>query len=156
MPYRDPLRIALQQPRIPLVLLTHPVELAVGAVLMINGLRGFAGDISPSLATLPQWLQMVYLAVSTVGGTGVVTGLLARVPDGVVALAVERASLFLVAAAWLALSAVILKANGTGGMGIALTLAVIAGACLLRARAIKLAARVILRTLTVVNREARK
>ena len=80
MPYRDPLRIALQQPRIPLVLLTHPFELALGAVLIINGLRGFAGDISPSLATLPQWLQVVYLAVSTVGGTGVVTGLLARVP----------------------------------------------------------------------------
>lgn len=157
MPHNDPLRLIQTKPRVPLVLLTHPFELALGGVLVANGLRGFGGKISPSLAALPGWLTLGYLIVSTIGGVGVVVGLLLRadsVPGfGVV---LERASLFLVAASYFTLAVAILQANGSGGVGVAVTLGVVMAACLLRAHAIRLAARAVLRTLTIINREAEK
>lgn len=160
MPHNDPIRLMAPRHarvRIPLVLLTHPFELALGSVLVINGIRGWSGDLSTSLADLPEWLTLTYLIVSTGGGIGVVTGIVLRA-DHLVGLGVrlERSSLFLVAAAYFTLAIAILGANGRGGLGIALTLMVITMACILRAVAIKKASRTILHTLTVINAEAEK
>jgi hypothetical protein len=160
MPHRDPLRVmapAHARVRIPLVLLTHPFELALGSVLAINGVRGWLGDLSSSLLDLPEWLTLAYLIVSTIGGVGVVAGIVLRA-DHLVGLGVrlERSSLFLVAASYTTLALAILNVNGRGGLGIALTLLVITLACILRAVAIKKASTTILHTLTVINREAEK
>lgn len=160
MPHSDPLWNLVRptrRPSLPLVLLGHPFELALGGVLVVNGVRGFLGEISPSLALLPEWLVMAYLVLSTIGGLGVITGLFLRA-DHLVGFGVrlERSSLFLVSASYFTLAVAILQSNGSGGIGVATTLTVIMAACLLRARAIHNASKAILHTLVVVNREARK
>src|SRR5207237_6571076 len=134
--------------------LAHPFELALGGVLVANGARGFAGEVSPSLALLPDWLVLAYLVVSTIGGVGVITGLtvtIRRRPGFGVAL--ERSALFLVAASYVALAAAILQANGSGGAGVGATLSVVAAACLLRAHAIRLTAKTIFQAPLTVHLE---
>jgi hypothetical protein len=155
MPHRDPLKVLANRRVIPLVLLTHPFELALGGVLVINGVRGFFGDVSTSLAALPHWLVIVFLVVSTVGGAGVTVGLILR-SDHLVGLGVrlERSSLFLVAASYFTLAVAILQTNGKGGIGVAATLIFVMAGCLLRARAIYMASKTILHTLMIVNRES--
>jgi hypothetical protein len=160
MPHRDPLRVIESKRtrvRIPLIFLTNPFEMALGGVLVLNGIRGFLGEVSPSLAALPHWLTVSYLILSTLGGLGVIVGLSLRA-DHLVGLGVqlERASLYLVAASYFTLAMAILQANGAGGIGVALTLMVVTLACLGRAAGIRLATKTILHTLMVINAEAEK
>lgn len=131
---------------LPVVFYAHPFELALGAALVINGVRGIVGDNTPSVDALPPLPRLLYLAVSTIGGLGVVIGLWTHRK------AVERASLFLVAAAYATVGILIVATNGTNGT-VATVAAVVGAACVLRAIAIRRAALIVLATLTEARRD---
>lgn len=132
---------------LPVVFYAHPFELALGAALVINGVRGIVGDNTPSVDALPPLPRLLYLAVSTIGGLGVVIGLWTHRK------AVERASLFLVAAAYATVGILIVATNGTNGIATATVAAVVGAACVLRAIAIRRAALIVLATLTEARRD---
>jgi hypothetical protein len=136
-----------------LTLLAHPFELAIGAALAINGVRGFFGGLSPSMTTIPAVSLYLFLITSTLGGIGVVIGLILNDPPQHQGFgkALERSSLFLVASSYGALALIIVGVNGWPGVATGIITLLIAGACLLRARAIKLAAEVILEQLEARN-----
>lgn len=146
--------------RIPVVLLQHPFELALGAALVVNCLRAGLGDVSPSLAQLPTVLVVVYFVVSAVGGVGVIVGIALREnrqehgKQVGICVAIERSALFLVAASYVTLAIAIIGVNGADGIGTAIVTTVVAAACILRAIGIRRTARLILATLIVVNRES--
>ena len=133
-------------PRIPVVLYAHPFELALGAALLVNGVRGFTGSLSPSVDQLPQLPLALYLIVSTVGGLGVVLGLVTERKT------IERSALYLVAAAYAAYGILLVSTNGAAG--IATVAAVVAAACVLRAKAIRKAAQIVLATLITSREDA--
>lgn len=145
--------------RIPTVLLAHPFELALGAALIANSLRALGGDIAPSIRTLPDYLVVLYFLISSIGGVGLVVGILLREHrqnEGRqigFCVALERASLFLVAASYTTTAIGVVTVNGTDGVGVAVVTIVVAAACVLRAMAIRRAARAILATLAHINRE---
>ena len=136
---------ATSKRNIKLTLLAHPFELALGAALAINGLAGLVGYPSPSVAALPLVVRLGYLAISLLGGIGVV-GLILNDPPSHVGLgkSLERASLYLVAASYLALAVMLVGNNGVIGIPTALVALVVGGACILRAQAIRKAALIIL------------
>jgi hypothetical protein len=141
-------------PHLPLVFDTHPLELAMGAVLVVNGVRGLAfGYVSPSVDALPRPVWLLYLVVSTIGGIGAVVGLVLtdrggrdfdRVATG---LMLERSSLYLVAAAYASLGLVVVSSNGRAGLGTGILTCIIAFACWRRTKAIRRSARVVTREL---------
>ena len=130
---------------LPVVFYAHPFELALGAALIVNGVRGFTGSLSPSVDQLPQLPLALYLIVSTVGGLGVVLGLVTERKT------IERSALYLVAAAYAAYGILLVSTNGAAGIATATVAAVVATACLLRASAIAKTERVILATLREAN-----
>lgn len=136
-----------------LTILTHPFELALGAAQAINGARGLFGDVSPSLEELPAVSLYLYLAVATLGGIGVVVGLILNDPPQHIGLGktLERSSLYLVAAAYGGLAILLIASNGWAGFPTALVTVVVGAACLARARAIVEAANVILEQLEARN-----
>jgi hypothetical protein len=129
--------------KIPVVMLTHPIELALGAALLIAGVFSLFGYLSPSIASLPFAGRVLYLVVSSIGGAGVIAGLVIASRAGkhydrlAFGLALERAALFLVASAYLGLGAAVLVRNGQAGANTGLVTVVISGALLLRARGIR-------------------
>lgn len=136
-----------------LTLLAHPFELAIGAALAINGVRGFFGGLSPSMTTIPAVSLYLFLVTSTLGGLGVVVGLILNDPPRHQGFgkALERSSLFLVAYSYAALALILVVVNGWPGVATGIVTLLIAAACLLRARAIRLASEVILEQLTARN-----
>lgn len=156
-PYPMP---ATSRRNIKLTLLTHPFELALGAALAINGIAGLVGFATASVAALPAYARIPYLAISLVGGIGVVIGLLSNDPPRHVGFgkSLERASLFLVAASYAGLGVALIGFNGPAGIPTGLVQLVIGVACLLRAKAIRLTALTILeqiRGLAAQQQEAR-
>jgi hypothetical protein len=143
--------------RIPLVFLTHPFELALAAALVVAGIRGVFGDVTPSLASLPEMPRALYLAVSTTGGVGLIVGVSTSDPNGHVGLglSIERAALFLVGASYAGLAILLVGNNGSEGVPTAIVAAVIGLACLLRTVAIRRSVRIVLRTLRNRNASAR-
>lgn len=140
----------------PLVVDTHPLELALGAVLVVNGVRGLVfGYVSPSVDALPAPVYLLYLVVSTLGGIGALTGLFLTDRAGrsyeraATGLRLERSSLYLVAAAYASLGILVLGANGRAGLGTGILTGIIAFACWRRTKAIR-------RAVQVVTRELRK
>ena len=131
---------------LPVVFYAHPFELALGAALIVNGVRGFTGSLSPSVDQLPQLPLALYLIVSTVGGLGVVLGLVTERKT------IERSALYLVAAAYAAYGILLVSTNGAAG--IATVAAVVAAACVLRAKAIRKAAQIVLATLITSREDA--
>ena len=136
-----------------LVALAHPFELALGAALALNGLRGLLGSVSPSVDALAELPRILYLAVSSLGGIGVIVGLILNDPPRHFGLgkAIEQASLYLVAASYAVLALIIVAGNGWPGVATALVSLVVGGACLLRAHAIALTSAIILEELTARN-----
>lgn len=139
--------------RIWLMVLVHPLELALASALVINGIRGAAGDVSPSLAFLPDWQVSAYLIVSTAGGaaTGVGLFLQTRLRTVDVGVAIERAAMSLVGSAYLALAFLV---TAQAGIGIGLVSTLIGVGILIRAYAIKLTAAVTLDQLQRKNHDA--
>jgi hypothetical protein len=135
-------------PRLPVVLYAHPFELALGAALIVNGVRGFVGSLSPSVDQLPQLPLALYLVVSTVGGLGVVIGLVVERK------AIERSALYLVAASYAAYGILLVSTNGAAAIASATVAGVVAAACVLRAKAIRKAAQIVLATLITSREEA--
>jgi hypothetical protein len=144
---------ATSKRNIKLTLLAHPFELALGAALAINGLAGIIGYPSPSVAALPFIVRLGYLAISLLGGIGVVVGLILNDPPSHVGLgkSLERASLYLVAASYIALAVMLVGNNGTAGVPTALVALVVGAACILRAQAIRKAALIILEQLRAAS-----
>ncbi|GAB3988900.1 hypothetical protein [Nocardioides marmoraquaticus] len=149
--------------RIPTPLLTHPLELALGLLLVVNGARGLIGDVTPSLTELPALMRLAYLAISSFGGVVLVGGIIAAsrrpaitrtadapIPAGV---AVERAALFVVAASYAGLALVVIFNNPGRGTGYALVLAVIAAACWLRTVAIRITTHKVLAVQAAARRD---
>lgn len=142
----------------PVALYTHPFELALGVVLVINGVRGIANSFSPSVGSLPLVPLILFLIVSTLGGVGVIVSFLAfkpatTGPPRFTGPRLERASLFLVAASYAAVAALLIGVNGWDGFAQGLLCIVIALACILRTVAIARASKIIVRQLTE-HREA--
>lgn len=137
---------ATSRRNIRLTLLTHPFELALGAALAINGVTGLVGFATASVAALPAYARIPYLAISLLGGIGVVVGLLANDPPRHVGFgkSLERASLFLVAASYGGLGLALIGFNGLAGVPTGLVAILIGVACLLRAKAIRITALTIL------------
>lgn len=141
------------KPVLPVVLFTHPFELALGSALAINGVRGLTGHNSPSVATLPSLPLAMYLVVSTIGGIGVVTGLLLVDRAGksytraAIGLAVERSCLYLVAASYAGLGILLVGVNHSRGIGTAVVIGVVAMSCILRTVAIRRSVRAITKAL---------
>jgi hypothetical protein len=135
-------------PPLPVVLYAHPFELALGAALIVNGARGFVGSLSPSVDQLPQLPLALYLIVSTVGGLGVVIGLITGRKT------IERSALYLVAASYAAYGILLVSANGTAAIASAIVTVVVAAACVLRAKAIRKAAQIVLATLITSREDA--
>lgn len=133
---------------LPVVFYAHPFELALGAALIVNGVRGFTGSLSPSVDQLPQLPLALYLIVSTVGGLGVVLGLVTERKT------IERSALYLVAAAYAAYGILLVSTNGAAGIATATVAAVVAAACVLRAKAIRKAAQIVLATLITSREDA--
>lgn len=156
-PYPMP---ATSRRNIKLTLLTHPFELALGAALAINGVAGLIGFATASVAALPPFVRYPYLAISLLGGLGVIVGLIANDPPRHVGFgkSLERASLFLVAASYAGLGVALIGGNGWGGTPSAIVALVIGVACVLRATAIRITALTILaqvRQLAAQEQEAR-
>lgn len=139
---------------IPLVCLTHPFELALGAALVANGLRGFLGAPSPSVADLPVIPLLMYLAISTLGGLGVIAGLVMNDPPQHHgrAVSIERASLYLVSASYAGFAILVIGNNGANGIPAGLVALVVGAACLFRAIAIRRAALTVLEELRRATR----
>lgn len=146
-----PTRHSSNRRDLPLVLYTHPFELALGAALALNGIRGIFGSVSPSLETLPAIPLGLYVVVSTIGGIGVITGILLGGNDLTahrgLGMSLERAGLFCVASAYLGLAVLLLSNNGDASITTAVVYVVIGAGCLLRTRAIRRAARIIIEQL---------
>lgn len=108
------------------------------------------------MLALPETLRYAYHLISALGGIGVIVGLSLTDPPRRVGLgrALERASLFVVAASYLGVGALLVGYNGSAGFGQATVTALVATACLLRAKAIRKAALVILSTLTQARHDA--
>lgn len=138
-----------------LTIQTHPFELALGAALAINGLRGFFGDVTASIDALPELPRFLYLAVSALGGVGVAAGLILNDPPSHIGLGktLERASLWLVAASYGGLGILLVGNNGGASAATALVCFVVGAACVLRAIAIAKTARIILEALAAANRQ---
>lgn len=142
-----------------LTMLTHPFELALGLALAINGAAGLAGFATPSVAAMPGIVRYPYLALSLLGGIGVIVGLILNDPPRHIGLgkSLERASLFLVAASYAGLAVLLVGSNGEAGIPSALVALVVGAACVLRAMAIREAALIILETLkTATARQERE
>jgi hypothetical protein len=137
---------------LPVVLYAHPFELLVGVALIVIGLRAaLEGTTTPSVDSLPDLPLLLYRAATTVGGIGIVAGLLNRdrLRDGK---AIERASLYVVSGAWFSYSVLVIGVQGwRDGFASAAITGLIATACLLRASAIAKTERVILATLREAN-----
>lgn len=132
---------------LPVVLYAHPFELALGVAFTVIGLRAiFEGTTTPSVDQLPELPLLLYRAATTLGGLGVIAGLIA------LGRTVERASLYTVAGTCVAYSVLVVSVQGwrDGFSAAAITLA-IAAACLLRALAIRKTERVILAQLRHAN-----
>lgn len=155
-------RLAGHRPQIPVTLLTHPFELALGWALIANGVRAVFGDVTPSLAELPGLLQVFYFTVSCLGGTGLVVALTA--PQGPASrrpttapipwnTAVERAALFLVTAAYAVLAIMVVGNNPSRGLGYATVVGIVALGCVLRIVAIRRTTRAVMRSLRLQRAE---
>lgn len=149
--------------KIPVTLLTHPFELALGWALIANGARAAIGDVTPSLTHLPMPLLLLYFTVSAVGGTGLVVALMTpqppvplRPPSAPIPwnTAVERAALFLVAASYAALGVMVLVNNPGRGLGYAIVVGIVALGCVLRIVAIRSTTRAVLRSIAMQRAEA--
>lgn len=136
---------------LPVVLYAHPFELALGVAFTVIGLRAiFEGTTTPSVDQLPELPLLLYRAATTLGGLGVIAGLIARAHA--LGRTVERASLYAVAGTWAGYSVLGLAYQGReDGFGVAIITLAIAAACLLRALAIRKTERVILAQLRHAN-----
>lgn len=141
-------------PAMPLVVDTHPIELALCAVLIFNGARGLVfGYISPSVDALPRPVWLVYLLVSTLGGLATLAGLVLTSRAGrdydrlALGLRLERSGLYLVSAAYASLGFVVISANGRAGISTGILTGIIAFACWRRTKGIARSARVVTREL---------
>ncbi len=132
---------------LPVVFYAHPFELLVGVALIVIGLRAaLEGTTTPSVDSLPDLPLLLYRAATTLGGIGVIAGLIA------LGRTVERASLYTVAGAWFSYSVLVIGVQGwRDGFASAAITGLIATACLLRASAIAKTERVILATLREAN-----
>lgn len=136
--------------RLNLLLHTHPFEVALGLALLVNGIRGFLGQFSPSVTELPALPLFMYLGVSVLGGLGTLIGLWRTDhPEGKI---IERASLWLVAASYAGFALLVVAGNGAAGIATGSTTLIVAAACIFRARAIRKAQRLILEQLRAQNR----
>lgn len=149
-----------KRPEMPVVLLTHPFELALGALLVVNAIRFLAfSEVTPSLDALPLAPRLLYLTVSALGGIAVVTGLFLndragkRYERAALGIALERAALFLVAASYAGLGILIVGVNGRAGIGTALVTTVVAAACILRTVAIRRSVQAVTRALKRARQE---
>lgn len=136
---------------LPVVLYAHPFELALGVAFTLIGLRALVeGTTTPSVDQLPELPLLLYRAATTIGGLGVIAGLLGRAHA--LGRTIERASLYTVAGTWAGYSVLVVSVQGwrDGFSTSAITLA-IALACLLRALAIRKTERVILAQLRQAN-----
>lgn len=136
---------------LPVVLYAHPFELALGVAFTLIGLRALVeGTTTPSVDQLPELPLLLYRVASTIGGIGLIVGLLARAHA--LGRTIERASLYAVSGTWAGYSVLVVAVQGwrDGFSTAAITLA-IAAACLLRALAIRKTERVILAQLRHAN-----
>lgn len=151
-----PLRPATVKRRrdLPVVTYTHPLELAIAVALVVNGIRGALGALSPSVDALPTVPYFLYLLVSTAGGLAVTVGVIRaeaeRAPGAGNSVHVvsygptlERAGLFLVASALLSFAIILIAANGYDGLGTGITSLILSAGVIQRARAVRRASRII-------------
>lgn len=133
--------------RIGLLLYAHPFELALGGILVVNGIR-FALDTetaSRSVAELPTWALTVYILVSMAGGILTLSGL--WVGERRNGRGLEASGLWMVAASYAGFGFLITALYGGMALTTALVCAVVASACILRAKAIRRTQTIILETL---------
>lgn len=133
--------------RLNLLLFAHPFEMALGGILVVNGIR-FALDTqtaSASVAELPPWALAVYVLVSMAGGILTLTGL--WVGERRNGRGLEASGLWMVAASYAGFGFLITALYGTLAITTALVCGVVASACILRARAIRKTQTIILETL---------
>lgn len=141
--------------RLPLALYLHPFEVLLGLALVLIGLRnlgvGDGLDAPPSIfAAVGTFVGVAWLIGSLLGGSLIVIGVLGHnVP---LLRAIEKAGLYLVAGTSSAYSYALLANVGprVGGYTAAI-FAAVAGACLLRAHAIRRAELATLAALRAVN-----
>lgn len=146
-----PPRRPRRPPSLPVILYAHPFELAVGVAFVVIGLRALIeGTTTPSVDRLPDVPLALYRLASTVGGVGIIAGLLARAHP--IGRAIERAALYTTSGAWAGYAVLIIAVQGSrNGFATALIAITLAAACLFRARAIAKTERVILATLREAN-----
>lgn len=139
--------------RLPLVALTHPFELALGALLIAIAVRGaLAGQVTPSIdETLPAWPRLAYQTISAGAGVGILVGLITR-EKWAPGRGVEKASMCLAAGAFLGYAIVLGSTLGWVAFVNVATAIVIGVACLCRAIAIHLSERL---TLNAVRHQLR-
>lgn len=138
----QPVPIPLRR-RLWLMVLMHPLELALAVALVINGIRGALGDLPGSLASLPLVPLVGYLVVSTLGGVAAAVGLFLQTALRTVDVGVgmERAAMSLVGTSYLGVAVLVIP---TAGVGVAIVSACVGVGVLIRAYAIKLTAAITL------------
>lgn len=139
--------------RIPVLLYAHPFEVCIGvAILILGGRALIEGATSPSVDQLPDLPLLLYRVASTLGGLGLITGLLLR--QHALGRAVERAGCYVLASALAGYAVLVIAYQGReDGFGVSIITTAIAAGCLLRALAIRKTERIILASLRVANRD---
>lgn len=140
---------------LPVALYTHPFEIALGLVLLLLGVTGFFGTPSPAVASLPMLQLAIYNAVSAVGGAGLLFGIFRHDPPRQIGIgvALERASLYLVASAYAGRGVLVVAHNGYAGASTGILTAILATACLFRAAAIRRTSKAVVAAHEQVKRE---
>lgn len=128
--------IRRRKPRVPLY--AHPFELAFGVVLLTGVIRdlGLLGSAPSTFSGLVEpAVRYFYVGSSFLGGIGILYGLARR--ERPIARALERAGLYFAAGGFAAYGVALLTLPGSPAALAAVNALVIAGAAVLRARAVR-------------------
>lgn len=126
--------------RIWLMILVHPLELALASALVVNGIRGIAGDLTSSLAALPTLPIVVYLVISTGGGAavGVALFLQTAIRTTDLGVVIEGGAIALVGTSYAGLALLLVATNGASGIGVAVVSLLVGAGCGIRAYAVRI------------------